>query len=184
MLQPLAVRRKPERSSPADAAAKSTRHVAVLRRWPRGYCQAVSEESHLDQAQGSREKSRNVNLKIPPYHISNRREISRKSRKDAKERQYNSQQARKGHKDEGGRRFGKLSGLRSAPSRLSMLASEGSAFGPIPAKVHRTPPTLTRTRLVHEQPSAGRVGTEFNPAWISLRQQSDRIPGNSCKHWR
>jgi hypothetical protein len=64
----------------------------------------------------------------------------------------------------------------------SMPAGEGSAFGAIPAKVHRTPAAFTGTRFVHEQALASRVGTEFDSAWIGPGKQINGVPSNSGKH--
>jgi hypothetical protein len=52
-----------------------------------------------------------------------------------------------------------------------MPAGEGSAFGAIPAKVHRTPSAFTGTRFIDEQPLTSRVGTEFDSTWIGPGEQ-------------
>jgi hypothetical protein len=65
-----------------------------------------------------------------------------------------------------------------------MPPGEGSAFGAIPAKVHRTPAAFTGTRFVHEQPLASRVGTEFDSTWIGPGKQINGVPSNSSKHGR
>jgi hypothetical protein len=69
-------------------------------------------------------------------------------------------------------------------SRFSMPAGKGSAFGPIPAKVHRTPSAFTGTRLIDEQPLASGVGTEFDSTWIGPGKQINGVPSNSGKHRR
>jgi hypothetical protein len=72
----------------------------------------------------------------------------------------------------------------AALSRFSMPAGEGSAFGAVPAKVHRTPSAFTGTGFVHEQPLASRVGTEFDSTWIGPSKQINGVPSNSGKHRR